>query len=86
MDGKRDMLDLFSVPDVFVTGMGHAEELSGGNWRFTFFTEQDIHGARELVVTAKIIMSKEAVPEAIRIAARSTKTCACENARLMARN
>jgi hypothetical protein len=86
MDGKRDMLELFSVPDVFVTGMGKVESIGGGNYRFTFFVSQDVDGDREYVVAAKIVMSIEAVPDAIGMAAKMTNTCACENMRLLTVN
>jgi hypothetical protein len=72
MDEKRDMLELFAVPDVFVSGLGSVESIGGGNYRFTFFVSQEVDGARVSVVAAKIVMSVEALPEAIGMAARLT--------------
>lgn len=86
MSEKLAMLELFAVPDVFVTGMGAVESIGGGNYRFTFFVSQDVSGQHEQVVAAKIVMSIEAVPDAIRMAAQMTNMCACENVRTLARN
>lgn len=86
MGGKRDMLELFSVPDVFVTGMGNVENIGGGNYRFTFFVSQDVGGSHECVVAAKIVMSIEALPDAIHMAAKLTNNCACERQRGLVRN
>ena len=82
MDEKREMLELFAVPDVFVSGLGSVEDMGGGNYRFTFFTSQD----HELVVAAKLIMSVVAVPAAMRMTAVETDICACEGVRKLARN
>ena len=62
MSGSRELLDLFSVHDVFVTALGSVEQVGGGNWRFTFVAMQEVQGRQELVVTAKIIMPGEALP------------------------
>lgn len=86
MDERPEMLEPFGVPDVFVSGMGNAEHIGGGNWRFTFFVNQDVAGETQKVVAAKIVMSIEELPAAIHMAARLTSTCACENARRMVRN
>lgn len=86
MSGSRELLDLFSVHDVFVTALGSVEQVGGGNWRFTFVAMQEVQGRQELVVTAKIIMPGEALPEAMHTAAVHTGACACHNARLAARN
>lgn len=86
MNEKREMLELFAVPDVFVTGMGSVENIGGGNYRFTFFVSQDVGGHHEQVVTAKLIMSIEALPDAIGMATRLTSMCEDENVRKLARN
>jgi hypothetical protein len=83
---EMDLLELRNVQDTFVTGLGAVENIGGGNFRFTFFTSQDVHGRSELVVAAKLIMSIEAVPDAIQMAAKLTNLCACENVRKLARN
>ena len=82
MDEMPELLELFGVPDTFVSGLGSVEDIGGGNWRFTFFAK---HG-REDVVVAKLIMSIDALPAAIHLAAMTTNTCSCETARKMVRN
>lgn len=86
MDECRDLLELFGVPDVFASGLGAVEDIGGGCWRFTFYAKQDSHGHQERVVVAKLIMSKEALPAAIHMAAKTTNTCACHSALAMTRN
>ena len=86
MDERRELMELFGVPDVFTSGLGSVEAIGGGNWRFTFFVTQDIAGDTVQVVVAKLVMSIEALPAAIHLAASTTSTCACENARAMVRN
>jgi hypothetical protein len=86
MDEKREMLELFAVPDVFVSGLGSVEDMGSGNVRFTLFSEQEIDGHHELVVTLRFVMSLDAVPEAMHMTALGTHTCACQNARMMTRN
>jgi hypothetical protein len=86
MSDVPQMLELRGVPDVFVSGLGSVEDLGGGNFRFTFFANQDVLGRRELVVAAKLIMSIEAVPAAMHLTGKKTHACVCENARGMVRN
>ena len=86
MSESRELLELFGVPDTFVTGLASVENVGGGNWRFTFFTTQEMHGQHEHVVVAKLIMSAEALPDAMHTAATKTGTCACLNARALVRN
>jgi hypothetical protein len=81
-----DMLELRGVPDTFVTGLGAVEHIGGGNYRFTFFTCQDVQGRQEKVIAAKVIMSIETLPDAIHMAAKLTNLCACENVRNLSRN
>lgn len=83
---RHEMTEVFGVPDTFVSGLGCVEDIGGGCYRFTFFTSQEVQGKREKIVTARIIMSIEALPAAIHMAAMETNTCACENARKMVRN
>lgn len=82
MDEMPELLELFGVPDTFVSGLGSVEDIGGGNWRFTFYAKQ----GRDDVVVAKIIMSIDALPAAIHLAAMTTNTCSCENVRRMVRN
>ena len=86
MDEMPELLELFGVPDTFVSGLGSVEDIGGGNFRFVFFAKQDTRGGPEHVVVAKIIMSIEALPAAIHLAAMTTNTCSCENVRKMVRN
>lgn len=86
MDERGELLELFAVPDTFVSGLGNVEDIGGGCYRFTLFTTQEVHGRKEQVVVAKLIMSAEALPDALHTAAVATKMCACENARRMTRN
>lgn len=86
MNDRPDFIEPFGVPDVFVTGLGHAEHIGGGNWRFTFFVDQEVGGNREMVVAAKIIMPADALQAAMHMTATLTKMCACQNVRAMARN
>lgn len=86
MNERRELLEPFGVPDVFVSGLANVESIGGGCYRFTFFTTQDISGSPEMIVSARIIMSGEALPEAITMAARMTNMCACENVRKLAIN
>lgn len=86
MREQQELLETFAVPDVFVSGLGNVENIGGGCYRFTFFTTQDISGSAEMVISARIIMSVEALPHAITMAARMTNMCACENVRNLVRN
>ena len=86
MGENLEMLEPFGVPDTFTTGLGSVEDIGGGCYRFTFFTKQDAHGHSDRVVVAKLVMSIDALPAAIHMAAMSTNTCSCENARKMVRN
>lgn len=86
MSEKLVMLELFAVPDTFVSGLGSVEHIGGGCYRFTMFSEQDVDGQRELVVALRVVVSKESIPEAMHMAATATGSCACQNARTMTRN
>lgn len=86
MDERQELLELFGVPDTFASGLGAVEDIGGGCWRFTFYAKQGAQGREEHVVVAKLIMSIDALPAAIHMAAMTTNTCACENARKMVRN
>lgn len=81
-----ELAEVLGVPDTFVSGLGSVEPIGGGNWRFTMYVNQEVGGDTVRVVVAKIVMSIEALPEAIHMAARTTSTCACESARRMVRN
>lgn len=86
MSEKREMLELFAVPDVYVSGLGSVETMADGNVRFTMFCEREINGQQELVVELRVVISPSAIPEAMHMTAVKTETCACQNARLMTRN
>lgn len=57
-----------SVPDVYVSGMSHIEELGDGNLRFTFFVnQQSIHGGgADCVVVSRLILPTSAVHVALK--------------------
>lgn len=57
-----------SVPDVYVSGMSHIEELGDGNLRFTFYTQhQSIHGGgEEWVIVSRLILPTSAVHGAMK--------------------
>jgi hypothetical protein len=86
MNDMPELMDVLAVPDTFVSGLGTVEPIGGGNWRFTMFVNQEVAGGTVKVVVAKLVMSIDALPEAIHKAASTTSTCACENARKMTRN
>jgi hypothetical protein len=86
MSEVADLLDVLAVPDTFVSGLGHVEPIGGGNWRFVFYVNQEVAGGIVNVVVAKLVMSIDALPAAIHMAAKTTSTCACESARRMTRN
>lgn len=65
------MIETFTVPDVFVTGLGEIEDLGSGVYRFIFHCKQHIGDREELVVVAKLIAPLEAVPPAMMMAARA---------------
>lgn len=86
MDEMPELLELFGVPDKFTSGLGSVEYIGGGNWRFIFYVNQEVGGDTVRVVVSKLVMSIEALPAAIHMAASMTSTCACQNARAMTRN
>lgn len=54
------------VPDVYVSGLSHIEDVDG-NMRFTFYTtRQAAHGGNDYLVEARIIMSRQAVWAAVK--------------------
>jgi hypothetical protein len=83
---KRELTEVFGVPDVFTSGLGSVEDIGGGNWRFVFYVNQEVAGEIVNLVVAKLVMSIDALPAAIHMAAKTTSTCACENMRRMTRN
>lgn len=86
MDERQEILDVLGVADTYVSGLGAVEAIGGGNWRFTFYVNQEIAGDTVNVAVAKLVISIEALPAAIHMAAMATSTCACQNARAMTRN
>lgn len=86
MDEMPELLELFGVPDTFASGLGAVEDIGGGNWRFIFYVNQEVAGETVRVAVAKLVMSIDALPAAIHLAAVTTSTCACHTARPMTRN
>lgn len=62
------MSEPVAVHDVYVSGLGHIEELEeGGDMRFTFYVRRaSPHGGTEYTVEARLIMSRQAVWEAVK--------------------
>lgn len=57
-------------PDIFVSGIGKIEKLTGGMVRITFFSERRGEGGRcERVVSAKIVRPLSTWPQAMRMLA-----------------
>lgn len=83
---KREMLELFAVPDVYVSGLGSVETMGDGNVRFTLFTEQYVAGQPECVVALRFVISPTRIPAAMHMTAVETLACACRNVLLMTRN
>ena len=55
-----------AVTDVFASGLGRIEPLSGGNMRFTFYAEQtSIDGEKEHVIVQRLVMDVDAVRDAV---------------------
>jgi len=81
IDG-REMLEVFGVPDTFVSGLGEVENLGGGCYRFVFYCRQ----GSEMVVAAKLVMPLGAIPEAMCMTARGINACACDAIAGMTRN
>jgi hypothetical protein len=86
MDERHEMTDVLGIPDTYVSGLGSVEPIGGGIWRFTMFVNQEVGGETLKVVVAKFVISIDALPAAIHMAAKTTSTCACENMRRMTRN
>lgn len=86
MDEMPELLELFGVPDTFASGLGSVEDIGGGNWRFIMYVNQEVAGTMHRIVVAKVVMSIDALPAAIHLAASTTSTCACHNAMAMTRN
>lgn len=58
------------IPDTYVSGLSHIEELDGGDTlRFTFYAQrQSIYGdGSEYTVEARLILSKQAVWQALKL-------------------
>lgn len=64
-----------AVTDIFASGLGRVETLAGGNMRFTFFVEQmnTFDGGRERAVVLKLIMTTDAVRDAVLTALTALK-------------
>lgn len=54
------------VPDTFVSGLSHLEDLGDGNWRLVMFTKnQSPYGGEDFVIVAKLIMPASAIIKSI---------------------
>lgn len=57
----------FSVPDIFVEGIGRIERLSGGNLRFVLYAQQEApDGRKERIVVAKLVGPVVGIPAVLR--------------------
>ncbi|MGE0290391.1 MAG: hypothetical protein AB7I42_25090 [Bradyrhizobium sp.] len=56
------LVEIAVVPDTFVSGLAHIEDIGGGCLRFVCFVCQD--GDR--IVAARIVMPADALPDAIK--------------------
>lgn len=60
------LIEPVAVPDVFVSGLSHIEQLEGGNLRFVCYISTPMpNGEREYAIAAKIVIPVESVPDAI---------------------
>lgn len=69
------MTEPIAVSDIFASGLGRVETLAGGNMRFTFFVEQTnaFDGDKERAVVLKLIMTTDAVRDAVLTALTALK-------------
>jgi hypothetical protein len=65
------LVETSPVADIFVSGLGEAEDIGGGCYRFTFYARRHAADGEEVVVVAKLICPIEAVPPAILLAAKA---------------
>lgn len=66
-----DLTDPLRVTDTFVSGLGEAEDLGDGCFRFTLYSTHHVDGREQRMVVAKLIMPMSAVPPAILMAAKA---------------
>lgn len=81
-----DFYEPATVPDVFASGLGDAEDLQDGNMRFTFFTRQKTPRGFELIVVARIIMPVAAVHCGIKMTMTEMGVSCCGVQRLRVAN
>lgn len=81
METNAELTEIYAVSDTFVSGLGEVEDIGGGCLRFIFFSRHTHEGREELQIVARIIMPVEAVPVAIRMAARKAHICVCQSNR-----
>lgn len=72
-----ELIETLAVPDVFASGLAEVEDIGNGCYRLTFFALHRHGEHEERQVVARLIMAAEAIPKAIRMAARATHSCAC---------
>jgi hypothetical protein len=63
----RDLIEIVPIQDILCSGIGAIERLDGNLFRFWLYVLQtcDDTGAKEMVLTAKIVAPASAVPDAI---------------------
>jgi hypothetical protein len=66
-----ELIELFPVPDTFVSGLAEVEDVGDGCLRFTFFAKQHHGGVEDWLVVAKLVVPAAAVPPALLLAARA---------------
>lgn len=56
-----------AVADIFASGLGRVETLTGGNMRFTFFVEQvaPLGGEKEWIAVERLVLPTDAVRDAV---------------------
>lgn len=81
MEKAMEMVEPFAIPDVYASGLAEVEDIGGGNYRFVLYALHRSGGREERQVVARIIMCAEAIPEAMRMTARTTCCCACGGVR-----
>lgn len=65
------LTDPLNVSDTYVSGLGEAEDLGDGCFRFTFFSTHRADGQEQRIVVAKLVVPRSAVPPAILLAAKA---------------
>ena len=57
------------VPDIFVSGLSHLEDMGDGNWRLVMYSRQKSpYGGEDFVVVAKLVAPTRAILDGVRTA------------------